>query len=93
MSKQGLPCIDCITLPLCISKYIENDRFHHASLDKKHIIRSRLSQNCSILKEYIYICHERTGRIRVRNPNVIEFDNYFRYMVHGQFPKDEDYND
>jgi len=88
-----LPCIDCITLPSCISRYIENDKFHHASIDKKHIIRSRLSAKCSLVKEYIYICHDRVGKIRTHPQNAMEFDNYFRYMVHGQFPKAEDYDD
>lgn len=65
-----LPCIECITFPICNSIYNEIQNYRWLSQEVRYsIFLSKMYQKCSLMKHYL--CAGNAGSIRNRFVNKV----------------------
>lgn len=69
-----LPCINCITLPICRSEYMAiREQEEQIYLEPKTLARGHLQSKCQLLKSYTIPRYSKMSILDLRN---IELDRY-----------------
>lgn len=72
--ERALPCIDCISFPMCLSRY--NERIY---MGRMYVFVVHLGNICEPLTEYIYgyINNKISKETHRATYRILEADNYF----------------
>ena len=65
-----LPCVNCITLPICKSQYMRISQEHmdqYSPSQRSAMARSKLTNKCHMLNSYIYYIHLDEGDVPYLN--------------------------